>query len=94
MAVRFVLDTDVLIDLIVGREPAGRVIPALLELEVAGTTAITVYDLHSGATQSSHRRALDAFLSTLSEELDRPVKSAKLDRTVEVPVKIFQKAVA
>lgn len=66
MAVRFVLDTDVLIDLIAGREPAGTVIPALLELEVAGTTAITVYELHSGAAHSHHRRALDAFLSTLT----------------------------
>lgn len=66
MAVRFVLDTDVLIDLITGREPAGTVIPALLELEVAGTTAISVYELHSGATRSSHRRALEAFLSTLT----------------------------
>ncbi len=64
MAVRFVLDTDVLIDLMAGREPAGTVIPALLELEVAGTTAITVYELHSGATQSRHRRELDEFLST------------------------------
>ena len=30
----------------------------------------------------------------VSEELDRLVKSARIDRTVEVPVKIFQKAVA
>lgn len=65
MAVSFVLDTDVLIDLLAGREPAGTVIPALLELEVAGTTAITVYELHSGAARTSHRQALDGFLSTL-----------------------------
>ena len=34
------------------------------------------------------------FTAAVSEELDRLVKSAKIDRTVEVPVKIFQKAVA
>ncbi len=65
MAVRFVLDTDVLIDLIAGREPAGTVVPALLELDLAGTTAITVYELHSGAGRPSHRRKLDELLSTL-----------------------------
>jgi len=65
MAVRFVLDTGVLIDLIAGREPAASVVPALLDLEVAGTAAITVYELHSGAARSKPRRALDEFLSTL-----------------------------
>ena len=34
------------------------------------------------------------FPAAVSEELDRLVKLAKIDRTVEVPVKIFQKAVA
>ena len=34
------------------------------------------------------------FTAAVSEELDRLVKSAKIDRTVEVPIKIFQKAVA
>ncbi len=34
------------------------------------------------------------FTAAVSEELDRLVKSARIDRTVEVPVKIFQKAVA
>lgn len=34
------------------------------------------------------------FTTAVTEELDRLVKSAKIDRAVEVPVKIFQKAVA
>ena len=34
------------------------------------------------------------FTATVSEDLDRLVKSARIDRTVEVPVKVFQKAVA
>jgi len=34
------------------------------------------------------------FTAVVSEELDRLVKSARIDRTVEVPVKIFQRAVA
>lgn len=34
------------------------------------------------------------FTAAVSEELDRLVASAKIDRTIEVPVKIFQKAPA
>lgn len=33
------------------------------------------------------------FTASVSEDLDRLVKSAQIDRMVEVPVKIFQKAV-
>ena len=65
MAVRFVLDSDVLIDLLAGREPAGTVVPNLLQMNLAGTTAVTVYELYSGAVRSSHRRRLDEFLSAL-----------------------------
>ena len=65
MAVRFVLDSDVLIDLLAGREPAGTLIPDLLELDLAGTTAVTVYELYSGTARSSDRRGLDEFLATL-----------------------------
>jgi predicted nucleic acid-binding protein len=65
MAVRFVLDSDVLIDLLAGREPAGTVVPNLLQMNLAGTTAVTVYELCSGAVRSSHRRRLDEFLSAL-----------------------------
>ncbi len=34
------------------------------------------------------------FTAAVSEELDRLVASAQIDRTIEVPVKIFQKAPA
>lgn len=34
------------------------------------------------------------FTAAISEELDRLVESAQIDRTVEVPVKVFQKATA
>ncbi len=34
------------------------------------------------------------FTAAVSEELDQLVKSARIDRTVEVPVKVFQRAVA
>ena len=66
MAVKFVLDSDVLIDLIAGQEPAGTVIPNLLEMDLAATTAVTVYELYSGAARSSDRRLLDEFLPTLT----------------------------
>jgi len=65
MAVRFVLDSDVLIDLFAGREPAGTLIPKLLEMDLAVTTAVTVYELYSGAARSSDRRDLEEFLATL-----------------------------
>ena len=66
MALRFVLDSDVLVDLFAGREPAGTVIPNLLEMRLAGTTAVTVYELYSGAARASERRGLDEFLGTLT----------------------------
>ena len=66
MAVRLVLDSDVLIDLIAGREPAGTAIPILLEMNAAGTTAVTVYELYSGAASLRDRQLLDGFLSSLT----------------------------
>ncbi len=66
MAISFVLDSDVLIDLFAGREPAGTVVPNLLEMDLAGTTAVTVYELYSGAGRSRDRRGLDEFLATLT----------------------------
>ncbi|MBI2883463.1 MAG: type II toxin-antitoxin system VapC family toxin [Candidatus Methylomirabilis oxyfera] len=65
MAVRFVLDSDVLIDLFSGQEPAGSVIPNLLEMDLAGTTAVTACELYSGASRARDRSRLDAFLATL-----------------------------
>jgi predicted nucleic acid-binding protein len=65
VAVKFVLDSDVLIDLFAGHEPAGSVIPNLLEMDLAATTAITAYELYSGASRASDRRSLDDFLETL-----------------------------
>jgi len=66
MAVRLVLDSDVLIDLIAGREPAGTAIPILLEMNAASTTAVTVYELYSGAASLCDRQLLDGFLSSLT----------------------------
>lgn len=66
MAISFVLDSDVLIDLFAGREPAGTVVPNLLGMVLAGTTAVTVYELYSGAVRSRDRRGLDEFLATLT----------------------------
>lgn len=34
------------------------------------------------------------FTATVSEELDRLAKSTQVDRLIEVPVKVFQKAAA
>ena len=66
MAISLVLDSDVVIDLMAGREPAGTVVPNLLEMNLAGTTAVTVYELYSGAVRSRDRRHLEEFLSTLT----------------------------
>ena len=59
MTVRFVLDSDVLIDLFVGREPAGTVIPNLLEMDLAGTTVITAHELYAGAVSSGGRGRIE-----------------------------------
>ncbi|MBI2903120.1 MAG: type II toxin-antitoxin system VapC family toxin [Candidatus Methylomirabilis oxyfera] len=66
MAIRFILDSDVLIDLLADREPAATIIPTLLELEVAATTAVTVYELYSGAGRAGDRRDLNTLLSSLT----------------------------
>lgn len=83
MAVRFILDSDVLIDLFTGREPAGTVIPNLLEMDLAGTTAITAYELYAGAASSVDRRDLDEFLATLTV-LPLDARSARHAGAVDV----------
>jgi predicted nucleic acid-binding protein len=65
VAVKFVLDSDVLIDLFAGHEPAGSVIPNLLEMDLAATTAVTAYELYSDASRAGDRQRLDDFLRTL-----------------------------
>jgi predicted nucleic acid-binding protein len=66
MARGFVLDCGVLVGLIAGQKPAGTVIPTLLEMDLAGTTTVTVYELCCRAARSSGRQLLDRFLPTLT----------------------------
>ncbi len=66
MAVRLVLDSDVLIDLLAGWAPAATIIPTLLEMEVAATTAVAVYELYSGAGRLRDHLGLNALLSSLT----------------------------
>ncbi len=60
-----VVDTDVLIDALRGREPsAGRVAEGLESGSLA-TTAVTVFELLSGARNQKQRRAIEALLDAL-----------------------------
>jgi tRNA(fMet)-specific endonuclease VapC len=81
-----VADTDVLIDFLADREPAaGRV---ALELESRGfcTTAVTRFELLTGARDSTaerlHRRLLDS-LTTLSLDGESADRAAAVRRRLE-----------
>lgn len=60
-----VADTDVLIDALRGRQPsAGRVAEGLQAATLA-TTAVTVFELLSGAKSSQHKASIESLLGAL-----------------------------
>jgi len=60
-----VADTDVLIDFLRGREPAARVSAAIAAGALA-TTAITAFELRSGARTAKETTATEGLLAGLS----------------------------
>ena len=76
-----VADTDVLIDFLAGRDPAASRVSFELESRHFGTTAVTRFELLSGARDRTAeglvRRLLDA-LTTL------PLDRASADRAAEI----------
>jgi tRNA(fMet)-specific endonuclease VapC len=60
-----IADTDVLIDFLRGRGLAARV-AAELESRSVGTTAITAFEIRSGARTARQRSAVDALLEAMT----------------------------
>jgi tRNA(fMet)-specific endonuclease VapC len=59
-----IADTDVLIDFLRGRGGAAR--PVELETRSFGTTAITAFELRSGARTSKQREGIDTLLDAMT----------------------------
>ena len=57
-----VADTDVLIDFLEGRQPGAQAVAAALGAGRLQTTAISCFELLSGARQARQRRAVQALL--------------------------------
>lgn len=60
-----VADTDVLIDALRGRDPGASAVARELERARLATTAITVFELLSGARNSGERQKVEALLRPL-----------------------------
>jgi predicted nucleic acid-binding protein len=60
-----VADTDVLIDLLQGREPAKSGLRAALDRDRIATTVITQFELLAGARQPAVERTIEALLADL-----------------------------
>lgn len=61
-----IADTDVLIDFLRGRGGAARRVALELETRPFGTTAITAFELRSGARTSNQRRGIDTLLAAMT----------------------------
>jgi predicted nucleic acid-binding protein len=60
-----VADTDVLIDALRGRQPVSGRIAAAIKSGSLATTAVTVFELLSGATQAPERTKVEHLLAPL-----------------------------
>jgi len=61
-----VADTDVLIDFLRGRGEGARRVAIELETRSFGTTAITAFELRSGARTVQHRTRVDTLLDAMT----------------------------
>jgi tRNA(fMet)-specific endonuclease VapC len=61
-----VADTDVLIDFLRGRAPAAERVALELATQSLGTTAITAFELRSGARSPRQQRAVSELLDVLT----------------------------
>jgi predicted nucleic acid-binding protein len=81
-----VADSDVLIDALRGREPARERIA--LELKAGGlaTTAVTVFELRSGARSAAEERKVEqllAALTVLGLDSEAAAEAARIRRALE-----------
>jgi len=61
-----IADTDVLIDFLRGRGPGAKRVALELETRSFATTAISAFELRSGARTANQRRAIDALLDAMT----------------------------
>ena len=61
-----IADTDVLIDFLRGRGGAAMRVALELESRSFGTTAITAFELRSGARTTKQRKAIDTLLDAMT----------------------------
>jgi len=61
-----IADTDVLIDFLRGRGGAAKRVALELETRSFGTTAITAFELRSGARTSNQRKGIDTLLDAMT----------------------------
>ncbi len=61
-----VADTDVLIDYLRGRGAGAKRVELELETRSFGTTAITAFELRSGARTANQKRAIDTLLDAMT----------------------------
>lgn len=61
-----VADTDVLIDYLRGRGPGARRVEVELQTRSFGTTAVTAFELRSGARTAKQKRAIDTLLDAMT----------------------------
>jgi tRNA(fMet)-specific endonuclease VapC len=61
-----IADTDVLIDFLRGRGGAAKRVAIELETRSFGTTAITAFELRSGAHTSNQRKGIDTLLDAMT----------------------------
>ncbi len=61
-----IADTDVLIDFLRGRGGAAKRVARELETRSFGTTAITAFELRSGARTSNQRKGIDTLLDAMT----------------------------
>lgn len=81
-----VADTDVLIDALRGREPARARIAEALAAGQLATTAVTAFELRSGADTDRTRAAIEQLLAPLEIlpfDDAAAVRAGKLRRTLE-----------
>jgi tRNA(fMet)-specific endonuclease VapC len=76
-----VADTDVLIDFLAGREPSAGAVGRALQRQELATTAISRYELMSGARNPEEGELVSGFLKNLRVY---PLDTASADRAAEV----------
>jgi len=81
-----VADTDVLIDFLAGRDPGAERIRAELDRGLLRTTAVTRFELLSGARNTSQEAAIRHLLAaipTLSLDQQAADRAAQIERSLQ-----------